>query len=145
MYTQSFCFVKDGVIIKGPRKLPKSFGSLISGLHYYSLPRLLVLGFFPVRDEPPDYDPITQSLSFNLVIRATEVECVYTIQELPLDKKIKNIVAKRGSEYPPIGDWIDAQVKIASGDPDLIAEGEAQKAAHVVVGLKVKTDNPKPE
>jgi len=50
----------------------------------------------------------------------------------------------RAEAYPPLADFADAEVKIASGDPALAAEGKAQKAVYVAACLAVKAAHPKP-
>lgn len=50
----------------------------------------------------------------------------------------------RARAYPRLADLADALVKIASGDPDMVADGEAQKAAYVANCLAVKAAHPKP-
>ena len=60
-------------------------------------------------------------------------------------KALKVVQDKRRGEYPPADQLFDAEVKIASGDPVLVTEGEAQKQAYVDACLAVKANNPKPE
>jgi len=52
---------------------------------------------------------------------------------------------RRKAEYPPVLDFVDAQVKKLSGDPVLAEEGRAQEAAYVQASLAVKAKYPKPE
>lgn len=52
---------------------------------------------------------------------------------------------KRAAEYPPIEEYLDAQVKINSGDDALIAAGQEQLAAYYEACLAVKARYPKPE
>lgn len=51
----------------------------------------------------------------------------------------------RAAEYPPMADYLDAQVKLNSGDEALIAEGQAQLDAYVAACMAVKSKYPKPE
>jgi len=51
---------------------------------------------------------------------------------------------KRADAYPSYQDFLDAQVKINSGDQDLITEGEAQLASYIEACLAVKQQYPKP-
>ena len=51
----------------------------------------------------------------------------------------------RKLEYPDMADFLDAMVKINSGDEDLIVEGNAQLTAYYAACLAVKTKYPKPE
>ena len=54
-------------------------------------------------------------------------------------------IEKRKSLYPPIGEYLDAVVKQNSGDPQLMAEGDAQLDAYVQKCLTVKTEKPEKE
>lgn len=51
----------------------------------------------------------------------------------------------RARNYPDPREFLDAQVKINSGDAELIAEGQKQLDAYVTGCLEVKTIYPKPE
>lgn len=51
---------------------------------------------------------------------------------------------KRAAEYPPIADYLDAQVKINSGDEILITQGNAQLQTYFQRCLSVKAKYPKP-
>lgn len=51
---------------------------------------------------------------------------------------------KRAAEYPPIEEYLDAQVKINSGDEALITAGQEQLAAYYEACLDVKARYPKP-
>lgn len=51
---------------------------------------------------------------------------------------------KRKDEYPPQADFLDAQVKINSGDPILVAEGKTQLADYYSACIAVKQKYPKP-
>lgn len=46
--------------------------------------------------------------------------------------------------YPDYREYLDAQVKINSGSPELVAEGEAQQQAYIQACLEVKKRYPKP-
>lgn len=50
---------------------------------------------------------------------------------------------KRASEYPDFKEYLDAQVKINSGDETLIAAGQTQLQEYINLCLKVKTKYPK--
>ena len=50
---------------------------------------------------------------------------------------------KRAAEYPPMADYLDAQVKLNSGIPELMAEGQAQLDAYIAACLAVKEKYPK--
>lgn len=61
----------------------------------------------------------------------------------PTEWRISNYVALRKMFYSNLSDRADAAVKIASGDENLIAEGEAQLAELNANDLAVKTRFPK--
>lgn len=44
-----------------------------------------------------------------------------------------------------MADYLDAQVKLNSGDAELIAEGQAQLDTYIAACLAVKEKYPKPE
>ena len=52
---------------------------------------------------------------------------------------------KRAAAYPPVTEYLDAQVKINSGDADMVAAGQAQLEAYYQACLTVKAEYPKPE
>lgn len=52
---------------------------------------------------------------------------------------------KRAAAYPPVEEYLDAQVKINSGDADMVAAGQKQLAAYYEICLAVKKKFPKPE
>lgn len=51
---------------------------------------------------------------------------------------------RRRAAYPPIADYIDAQVKKASPDPVVRAEGLAQERVYFADCLALKAKYPKP-
>ena len=52
-------------------------------------------------------------------------------------------VKQRVAAYPPVLDYIDAQVKKASADPVMRADGAAQEQAYFAACLSVKAKYPK--
>lgn len=57
----------------------------------------------------------------------------------------KSYAEKRAAEYPPIAEYLDAMVKINSGDETLAADGQEQLNAYYRACLDVKARYPKPE
>ena len=51
---------------------------------------------------------------------------------------------RRKMRYPEMEDYLDAQVKKSSDDPDVAAEGVTQEADYFAACLQVKADIPKP-
>ena len=56
----------------------------------------------------------------------------------------KTYQEKRREEYPPFEDYLDAIVKINSGDEDFVQDGNAQLEAYISACLAVKAKYPKP-
>ena len=56
----------------------------------------------------------------------------------------KTYKEKRRGEYPPVEDYLDAIVKINSGDEALIQEGKTQLETYIADCLAVKEKYPKP-
>lgn len=52
---------------------------------------------------------------------------------------------KRAAAYPPVTEYLDAMVKINSGDEEIIVAGQKQLAAYYEICLAVKKTFPKPE
>lgn len=57
----------------------------------------------------------------------------------------KSYAEKRAAEYPPITEYLDAIVKINSGDETLIADGQKQLNFYYQACLEVKARYPKPQ
>ena len=55
----------------------------------------------------------------------------------------RTYVIERAQEYPPLTDYIDAQVKKASSDPVVRVEGKAQERTYIEACLAVKEKYPK--
>lgn len=51
---------------------------------------------------------------------------------------------KRAAEYPPMTEYLDAQVKINSGVEELMAEGQEQLSIYYADCLEIKAKYPKP-
>ena len=68
-------------------------------------------------------------------------EMGYPVSVDPVDTR--TYAQKRRAEYPDIADFLDAQVKLASTNADLQAEGQAQLATYVACCLAVKAKYPK--
>ena len=56
-----------------------------------------------------------------------------------------DVAKKRAADYPPVIDYIDAQVKKASSDPAMRADGIAQEQDYLSKCLAVKAKYPKPK
>lgn len=64
-----------------------------------------------------------------------------TVKNKIVEKTYKE---KRRGEYPPVEDYLDAIVKINSGDEAFIQEGKTQLDTYVANCLAVKEKYPKP-
>ena len=61
------------------------------------------------------------------------------------ERQAQAYIARRAAEYPPMQDYIDAQVKKASSDPAVREAGLAQEAAYISACAAIKTKYPKGE
>lgn len=62
----------------------------------------------------------------------------------PAAWRVENYAMLRRLAYPDMADYLDAQVKMTSGDSDLQAAGRAQLDAYLAACLAVKARFPKP-
>lgn len=60
-------------------------------------------------------------------------------------RDLYDFAAARARAYPDVTEYLDAKVKQASPDPNVVAEGIAQEEAYLSACLEVKSSNPKPE
>lgn len=82
----NYCLVENGAVVEGPRTLPKNWKN-ISNLNVLPDPTLAALGWFPVVETKPDYDPRIQSRSGPvLTVEADQVTAVWTVADRPLDE-----------------------------------------------------------
>lgn len=86
-----------------------------------------------------------------LIERRKDGKRYFQINKIPepepapaVEPKEPTYAEKRAAEYPDIREYLDAQVKIASGDDDLATEGHAQLDKYVKDCLAVKAKYPKP-
>lgn len=57
--------------------------------------------------------------------------------------QFNNYITKRIAEYPDYREFLDAQVKINSGDAELVAEGQQQLEKYTQSCLEIKNKYPK--
>lgn len=89
-----YCFVKDSAIQSQPSPLPESYG-IYCNLALRSSDELLSIGFYPVVDTPPTYDPATQTINQSgMVISTSSVVVTYTAESLPLATVQQNKIAE---------------------------------------------------
>ena len=104
--------VKDGVVVEGPRDLPKSHAN-ISGFHHLDgyLATLKGHGWLP--EELVGYEPFDQTTQVRegpvFKVTATEVESVYTIRDKTKDELTDDVRQRRAVEYGLIADQLDMQ------------------------------------
>lgn len=67
---------------------------------------------------------------------------LYFEGQAPLEPE-KTYSQKRLEAYPPMSEYLDAQVKLASDDPQIQTQGQAQLDAYVTACLLVKEQFPK--
>ena len=144
---ESFCVVKDGAIVDGPRSAPRSLGHDISGFDMLPLEGKRRLGWFPVVFDTDDYDPETEALERQAPVIDHDKRIV-TIKEVVRPKTTAELAAearsRRASAYPAVTDQLDAIWK-EFARRRLAGENLAQ-AADDMLGriLVVKRDNPIP-
>lgn len=61
------------------------------------------------------------------------------------ERQAQAYIAQRAAEYPPMQDYIDAQVKKASSDPAIREAGIVQESAYISACAVIKTKYPKGE
>ena len=107
-----YCLVEDGVIIDGPRRLPKSWRN-ISGLSLLSPVQLRTHGWLPYGDTKPEYNADTQYLTSAKTINSTSVTETYTINsytEEEMTAKVETAKTKKLSElYANVKQFISYQ------------------------------------
>lgn len=98
--------------------------------------------------EPENVTPEVAEQFINEGFRLMEVEQAWDSQYYLFGKcpavpqnyyKIQRMTA-----YPDFSEYLDAQVKLNSGNPELVADGEAQQQAYIQACLEVKAKYPKP-
>ena len=93
-------------------------------------------------------DSISEALDYAKKGRKTCIKALQNVgmSESEAEKYLeKNYHIPRAKTYPPIHEFIDAEVKIHSDDPDLQKQGEEQKKQYLENCLKVKAEFPKKE
>lgn len=119
-------------------KAPVSNGNISN---YHLLPeRLKTDGYLKLRPAPANPNDGKQ---YQLNYRLTENEIEPFWAEI-ISPEL-SYAEKRAAEYPPKEEYLDAQVKINSGNPQLAAEGQAQLQDYYEACLAVKDKYPKPE
>jgi len=90
------------------------------------------------QDNQLSCNPANESVSFSHY-ELTEKECykIYKKDELSYEAKLNYVLNKRKENYPSIGDFADAFVKMQNGD-------STQMNSYVQACLAVKANNPKP-
>ena len=130
--------VKDGVVVEGPRDLPKSHAN-ISGFHHLDGDLATLKGHGWLPEELVGYEPFDQTTQVRegpvFKVTATEVESVYTIRDKTKDELTEDVRQRRAKEYGTVGDQLDMMYH------DLL-DGTSTWQDHVA-GVKAK--HPKPE
>jgi len=114
----NYCYVKDGLILDGPRGLYKSWKN-ISGLNLMNDAQLLTVGWMPVEEVVPPHDSATQyTEGYGTEIKADKVVLTHKIKEYTADQLAdkadydsKQYQRDRQPEYPPMEDYLDGIVK----------------------------------
>lgn len=108
--------------------------------NYHLCPRLLAAdGFKPLDDS----ELVPADGSYLPCYEETEDKIVRHWEKQIIPEP--SYYEKRAAAYPPVEEYLDAQVKINSGDADMVAAGQAQLEAYYQACLAVKRTFPKPE
>lgn len=133
--------IEKGVLVEAPK-----FKLLADGRHCFgynldsNAEMLLADGYKPVRfvNDPEQF--------VRPLERVSEVgefiEVCYSEGEVV---PVLGYAELRAAEYPDVGEYLDAQVKLGSGDPALAEEGATQLNGYFQACLAVKAKYPKPD
>ena len=128
---------EDGVVVEGPRDLPKSHAN-ISGFHHLDGDLTTLRGHGWLPEEKVGYEPFDQTTQVRegpvSEVMADKVKSVYTTRNKTEDELIEDVRQRRAKEYDLIGDQLDMMYH------DLL-DGTSTWQEHVAA---VKAANPKP-
>lgn len=131
-------FINDKMI----EEAPKNKGSFFNYNDEGNAAMLLADGYKPLANTPAVPADMIQP-----VIRYRNLKgCIepYYEEIFVLPQVYEPTYAElRAAEYPPMADFLDAQVKINSGDNELISEGQVQLSAYYEKCLEIKAKYPK--
>ena len=108
--------------------------------NYHLCPRLLSADGFKPLDAS---EPLPSDGSYLPTYEETEDKIVRHWEKQIVPEP--TYYEKRAAAYPPVEEYLDAQVKINSGDADMVAAGQAQLEAYYQACLAVKAKYPKRE
>ena len=86
-----YCKVEEGVIVKGPLKLPHSYKN-ISNFHLIPESELIARGWLPVEYTPPTLGADEIITGFQLTVEAKKVVRTAIVGPKPVDLKRKALV-----------------------------------------------------
>lgn len=113
-------FINESTIEEAPTVKNGSFFNYNSSLNE---PMLLTDGYKPYDDSLPMPNDGKRYIPYYVDTNDKIVRKWKAIVEPE-----KNYAEKRAAEYPPIAEYLDAMVKINSGDDALIADGQDRKS-----------------
>ena len=130
--------VEGGVVVEGPRDLPKSHAN-ISGFHHFDGDLTTLRGHGWLPEELVGYEPFDQTAQVRdgpvFKVTATEVESVYTIRDKTKDELTEDVRNQRRGEYADVCDQLDMQYWDS-------VHGTSTWEDHIAA---VKAKHPKPE
>ena len=130
--------VEDGVVVEGPRDLPKSHKN-VSGFHHLDGDLATLKGHGWLPEELVGYEPFDQTTQVRegpvFEVTATKVESVYTIRDKTKDELTEDVRNQRRGEYADVCDQFDLLFWDFENETTTWRE-------HVAA---VKDANPKPE
>lgn len=131
--------VINGELIKAPYYMKKDGKEIFGYNREDNVDMLLEDGWKPVTETSRPENMI--SLAKSYVENESEINAVWTETYV---EPVLTYAEKRAEAYPSPAEYLDAQVKIASGNLTLVAEGQLQLKAYVEECLAVKAKYPKP-
>lgn len=132
--------VDNGELIKAPYYMKKDGKEIFGYNREDNADMLLEDGWKPVVETSRPENMISPVKSY--VENESEINTVWTETYV---EPVLTYAEKRAEAYPSPTEYLDAQVKIASGDDDLATEGYAQLDKYVKDCLAVKAKYPKPD
>lgn len=132
--------VDNGELIKAPYYMKKDGKEIFGYNREDNVDMLLEDGWKPVVETSRSENMISPAKSY--VENESEINAVWTETYV---EPVLTYAEKRAEAYPSPTEYLDAQVKIASGNLTLVAEGQLQLKAYVEECLAVKAKYPKPD
>ncbi len=99
--TTEYCLVEGGVIVDGPKDIPKSWKN-ITGFYKLDNTQLKNYGWLPYNNSSPDYNLDTQYLTSIKVITSDAVNETYTINNYTEEQLVLILTEKKNKIFTQI-------------------------------------------